>query len=141
MIRIASVATALLFAWAGPALAQDATKADPGHYKAEFENDAVRVLRITYGPGEKSVMHYHPAAVAVAVTDAAMIMHMPDGSTVDSPMSAGEAVWTPEVTHQPENTGNEEVVVILIEMKHEHLDHEHMDHEHMDHEHEDDDMK
>ena len=42
----------------------------------------------------------------------------------------------PEVTHQPENTGNEEVVVILIEMKH-----EHMDHEHMDHEHEDDDMK
>ena len=35
--------------------AQDATKVDPKHYKVEFENDEVRVLRITYGPGEKSV--------------------------------------------------------------------------------------
>jgi hypothetical protein len=25
----------------------------------EFENDQVRVLRITYGPHEKSVMHAH----------------------------------------------------------------------------------
>ncbi len=39
------------------ALAQDATKVDSTHYEVEFENDQVRVLRITYGPGEKSVMH------------------------------------------------------------------------------------
>ena len=39
--------------------AQDAVKVDPEHYKVEFENDQVRVLRITYGPGEKSVMHSH----------------------------------------------------------------------------------
>ena len=29
-------------------------------YKVEFEYDQVRVLRITYGHGEKSVMHLHP---------------------------------------------------------------------------------
>jgi hypothetical protein len=28
-----------------------------------------RVLRIHYGPHEKSVMHYHPATVAVFLTD------------------------------------------------------------------------
>ena len=53
----------LLFS--GSALAQDPAKVDSNHYKVVFENDDVRVLRITYGPGEKSVMHYHPDAVAV----------------------------------------------------------------------------
>ena len=43
----------------------DPVKVDPKHYKVEFENESVRVLRISYAPGEKSVMHYHPNAVAV----------------------------------------------------------------------------
>jgi hypothetical protein len=34
-----------------PAAAQDAVKAGPRHYKVVFENDQVRVLHITYGPG------------------------------------------------------------------------------------------
>ena len=33
---------------------------DSGHYAVEMENDKVRVLRIKYGPHEKSVMHSHP---------------------------------------------------------------------------------
>ena len=45
--------------------AQDPVKVDPTHYKVEFENKQVRVLRISYGPHEKSVMHGHPATVAV----------------------------------------------------------------------------
>ncbi len=48
---------------------QDPLKVDPKHYKVEFENDRVRVLRITYGPREKSVMHGHPATVAVFSTE------------------------------------------------------------------------
>ena len=31
----------------GYSFAQDAVKVDPKHYKVEFENDQVRVLRIT----------------------------------------------------------------------------------------------
>ncbi len=117
MIRIASVLTALLFVLAAPALAQDAAKADPDHYKVEFENDEVRVLRITYGPGEKSSMHHHPDAVAVMLTDGDFVMHMPDGTAEESGFPAGAAAWTPEVTHLPENRGDSEAVVILIEMK------------------------
>ena len=63
----------LLAAWVTTAMsaqAQDAVTADPKHYKVEFENEQVRVLRISYGPGEKSVMHQHPANVAVFLTDA-----------------------------------------------------------------------
>jgi hypothetical protein len=30
---------------------------------------------------------------------------------------AGEALWTPAVTHQPENTGVQAFEVILVELK------------------------
>jgi hypothetical protein len=35
-------------------------EADPAHYAVEFENDAVRLVRVSYGPGEASVMHIAP---------------------------------------------------------------------------------
>src|ERR1035437_1038313 len=71
--------TALLVAPA--ASAQDPVKVDPKHYKVEFENAQVRVLRITYGPHEKSVMHSHPASVAVFLTDLTGKLTMPGGKT------------------------------------------------------------
>lgn len=37
----------------------DPVKVDPKHYQVEFENDRVRVLRIRFGPHERSVMHGH----------------------------------------------------------------------------------
>ena len=46
----------------GNSFAQDAAKVDPKHYKVEFENDEVRVLRITYGPGEKSLLFLRRSA-------------------------------------------------------------------------------
>ena len=46
-----------LFACAIPALAQDPVKVDPQHYKVEFENANVRVLRVKVGAGEKSMRH------------------------------------------------------------------------------------
>jgi len=42
---------------------------DAKHYKVTFENDQVRILKITYGPKEKTVKHEHRNAVAVFLTD------------------------------------------------------------------------
>ena len=47
----------------------DPISVDPKHYKVEMENDQVRVLRISYGSREKSVMHGHPNSVAIFLTD------------------------------------------------------------------------
>jgi hypothetical protein len=59
-----------VFAFAtGAAVAQDPTQVDAKHYKVTFENDQVRILRITYGPHEKSVMHEHPISIAVFLAD------------------------------------------------------------------------
>ena len=51
-------------------MAHDPVKVDPTHHKVEFEKAKMRVLRISYGPGERSVMHGHPASVGVHLTDA-----------------------------------------------------------------------
>ena len=46
----------------------DPVTVDAKHYAVEAENDRVRVLRVKYGPREKSVMHAHPSVVAVFLT-------------------------------------------------------------------------
>ncbi len=106
-----------LLACAVPALAQDPVKVDSKHYKVEFENAKVRVLRIRYGPHEKSVWHYHPSAVAIAVTDAKVKFNLPGGKSLEQEMKAGQAMWTPAGKHLPENLSDSDFEVILVEMK------------------------
>jgi quercetin dioxygenase-like cupin family protein len=97
--------------------AQDAAKVDPKHYKVVLENDQVRVLRITYGPHEKSVMHSHPPGVVVYLTDARGRFTMPGGKTQDAVTKAGTVVWTDATSHLPENTGDKDFEVIQVELK------------------------
>ena len=97
--------------------AQDPIKVDAKHYKVEFENDRVRVLRITYGPHEKSVMHHHPASVAVFLTDGQSRFTMPDGKTQDAPVKAGSVQWSEAGEHLPENVGDKPFELILVELK------------------------
>ena len=110
----------LLVALVAPAVAQDPVKVDSKHYKVEFENAQVRVIRVTYGPHEKSVMHSHPANVAVFLTDGQGKFTFPDGKTQDIPIKAGSVKWDGGVTHLPENTGEKPFEVILVELKSSH---------------------
>jgi ketosteroid isomerase-like protein len=104
--------------WGAAAVkAQDAPTVDPGHYKVVFENDQVRVLRIHYGPHEKSVMHYHPAGVAIYLDDIEARFTLPDGSVMDAGGKARSVFWTDGGAHQPENLGDNAFEVIQIEMK------------------------
>ena len=101
-----------------PAMAQDAVKVDAKHYKVEFENDQVRVLRITYAPHEKSVMHGHPANVAVFLTDGQVRFTLPDGKTQDVAVKAGSTQWNAGGKHLPENVGDKPFELVLVELKH-----------------------
>ena len=96
---------------------EDPTVVDSAHYRVVFENDQVRVLRSTYGPHEKSVMHYHPAGVAVFLTDNTGTFTLPDGQTVEFEARAGEAIWAEAGSHLPENLRDEPIEVILVELK------------------------
>ena len=118
MRKVSFVAAAVLgVVFAVPAMAQDAAKVDAKHYKVEFENDQVRVLRIKYGPKEKSVMHAHPGSVAVFLTDGNVKFTLPEGKTQDAAVKAGTSQWTPAGKHLPENMSDKPFELVLVELK------------------------
>lgn len=95
----------------------EAVAADPGHYAVDFENDAIRVLRIAYGAGEASVMHTHPESCAIVWDGSAFTMHLPDGTSAVDPAVDGEVQCLPAGAHRPENTGGSAAEVIPVEQK------------------------
>jgi quercetin dioxygenase-like cupin family protein len=97
--------------------AQDAAKVDPKHYTVVSENDQVRILKVHYGPHEKSVMHSHPATVAVFLTDSTTQFTFPDGKTQTLSGKAGDAQYAKATIHLPENTGDKGMDLIVVELK------------------------
>ena len=96
----------------------DAITADPDHYSVEFENDAARIIRITYGPGETSVMHRHPPNCAIFLRDQPGTMESPDGEVAETEAAdAGTLSCTQGEVHLPTNTGDAELELILVEFK------------------------
>ena len=113
-LLVAGAMTALAIS---PADGQDPTVVDAKHYKVMFENDQVRVLKITYGAKEKSVMHEHPNGVAVFVTDGQFKFELGDGKSQDAAVKAGQAMFAPGGKHLPENVGDKPFEVVLVELK------------------------
>ena len=97
--------------------AQDAAEVDAKHYTVAFENDQVRVLKVHYGPGEKSTMHSHPNTVAVFLTDAQGKFTFPDGKTQEFNVKAGDAIFDTAKAHLPENTSDKAFDLIVVELK------------------------
>jgi quercetin dioxygenase-like cupin family protein len=97
--------------------AQDAAKVDPKHYTLVSENDQVRILKVHYGPHEKSVMHSHPNSVAVFLTDSKVQFTDAAGKKTDMAAKAGDAQASPGGTHLPENVTDAGMDLILVELK------------------------
>jgi quercetin dioxygenase-like cupin family protein len=117
IVARAALAAAVVALTSGSALAQDAVKVDPKHYKVLVENAQVRVLRIHYGPHETSVRHAHPNAVVTYLTDGRIKMLLGNGKTVISTGKAGESLWTPAGVHTPTNLGDKPFEAVLVELK------------------------
>lgn len=107
----------LVVLYSGAALAQDALKADPAHYKVVFENASVRILKIDYAVGAKSKVHQHPDAIVIPMNDSTVRFTMADGKSEERDMAAGSAMYTPAITHTPENIGKNRIDGLLVEFK------------------------
>jgi len=116
-VRLALLGVAVCLCLATIVSAQDAVKTDPKHYSVVTENDQVRILKVHYGPHEKSIMHSHPATVAVFLTDAKGQFAYPDGKKLDFAVKAGDSQYEAATTHLPENTGDAGMDVIVVELK------------------------
>ena len=98
-------------------IAADPLKMDPKHYSVEFENDRVRVLRVTYGSREKSFMHGHPATVAVFLTENRARFTCPGGRTEERNWKSGQSMFIPSEEHLPENLTDKPIELVLVELK------------------------
>jgi len=107
------VGSAVLMAQRGDTLFPDAVTADPAHYSVSFENELVRILRVSYRAGAKSVMHRHPASCAVFLTDQTFNFTLPDGTTEPASVPAGALGCSDGNVHLPENIADDADFVIF----------------------------
>jgi hypothetical protein len=117
MIKLIGISFLAATFFSTTTIAEDAVKADPQHYTVEFENDRVRIIRIKYGPHEKSVMHTHGPNVAIMLSENNVRMTSPDGTSEDVLQEVGMAVWADAGEHLPENLSDEPLEVVLVELK------------------------
>src|ERR1700745_2491290 len=97
-LRVAHL-VGLLFLATTTLLPQDVRKVASDTNRGLLENANVRVLDVRLKPGEKIVMHSHPASVVYFLTDAKFKFTFPDGKTQEAEGKAGTAIWRGAVTH------------------------------------------
>src|SRR5688572_9915619 len=111
------ITSSALLAQRGTQPVPDAVTADPRHYSVSFENELVRLLRVNYGRGEKSVMHRHAASCVVFLTDQTFNFTLPDGTTEPASVPAGALGCGDGNVHMPQNIGAEAAEFIMMEFK------------------------
>jgi hypothetical protein len=99
------------------ALTLDAVRVDPARYKIDFENDKVRVVRLSFGRRERGVMVEHPPRVLATLSDVSVKLVFQDGRTDERGAPAGVAAWLEGETLQTENASDQPLEVVLVEPK------------------------
>ncbi|HVW08458.1 MAG TPA: hypothetical protein VHC90_07750 [Bryobacteraceae bacterium] len=102
---------------ANPVSIPDPVVADPKHYTIAFENEKVRVLRIKYGPRERSPMHCHPPLVGVFLTPHHSRHTFADGTVLEMSGSPGEVRYMENCQHAPENLSDGPFELVAVELK------------------------
>ena len=91
---------------------------DPDHHIVDFENERVRVVRMTYPPGSKTPLHAHRQGFGVFLSDAHGRNISETGDPIPIDFKAGSTFWTTGLpVHVTENLGDADLVVLLVEMK------------------------
>lgn len=85
----------------------------------KIDDDAVRVLSVTYQPHDRSALHAHAGNRVVILLDAGHLASIDEeGRKDDRPWKAGEARWVPAgAKHIGENTGSNPIRIVEVELK------------------------
>lgn len=98
--------------------AQDKEPTWPGvTKKVLIDNDQVNVSEVTFAPGAVADWHSHPQYTAYALTDVKMQVEIKGKETTIAELKAGQAMWSPAVTHKTTNVGEAPFTVIVSEIK------------------------
>jgi quercetin dioxygenase-like cupin family protein len=94
----------------------DAAKVAPNLYKVIQDTLGLRILSISYKPGESSVMHSHPDAVLYVIDGGKGEFTAKDGTKSVRELKSGMSMITPADTHSVKNVGNTTLKAILVEV-------------------------
>jgi len=96
---------------------KDALAADPKHYKLEFENEHMRVLRLTLKADEAVPVHDDRDALFVCIKECHIRLTRPGGRGQDIHLQAGESRWIYGDTRSEKNLSSQPLEMLLIETK------------------------
>jgi quercetin dioxygenase-like cupin family protein len=82
-----------------------------------LENPRLKIYEMHLAPRQKNEMHSHPAYVSYLLTDARLRIEYADGTNEDRGYKAGEAGYRQAQQHTIENMGDEDVRIVIIELK------------------------
>jgi len=97
--------------------------ADPalGTREVLLDNETVQVIRLTYPAGTESGMHTHEFSNRVVYfIKGGSLELVPADELAESDtliVGDGEAVYLPAVTHNVKNIGDDEIVILEVEIK------------------------
>jgi quercetin dioxygenase-like cupin family protein len=90
----------------------------PDIYTVLFENEEIRVLELTFEPGEREAMHSHPRYTIVTKEGGTLRIHTEGNEPRDADMQVDQPrLLDPVTAHWAENVGDTTVRVIAVEFK------------------------
>jgi beta-alanine degradation protein BauB len=116
LTAIAVVFVTLMFT-VGTTMAQDPVKVGPNIYKKILENDRIRMMEVTFAPGDSIAMHSHPDHVVYTVNGGTLRVTTSDGKTMVADLKAGDPIWFSAVIHAAKNIGTKPIKLVVVELK------------------------
>jgi hypothetical protein len=96
---------------------RDPLQVDTLHYRLDFENEKMRVLRLTLKPSEIVPMHDDKDALAVCLKECHVRFTSPNGRSEEIHMEAGTSRWIYGETRSEKNLGTKPVEMLFVETK------------------------
>ena len=93
-------------------------KVSPEIYEVLLENEAVKVMKVTFAPGQEDNMHDHYPFTFHLLDGGKAQVTMPDGKVNERSIPDGAVLHSDKmVRHQVKNIGETDIKVLLAEYK------------------------
>jgi len=117
MARILLSVGAILFALTGLVRAEERGETGAGVLKQVLDNDRIRVFQANFKPGDKIGMRSYPSHLLYMLTDGTLVFAPEGRIAYEVNFKAGDAMWFPPLVRGTENDSDQEVRVLLVELK------------------------
>lgn len=113
----AKLCVGMILLSAMPLVAQNPLQVDAAHFKVEYEDARVRVLRFRLMPGETSPLHEHATRITVVVSGSRLRINDTEGASHEMTVYRGAAERQLATRHTVENVGDQPYEELTTEFK------------------------